>query len=52
MIFRSPLRITANNKFNELLEMIGRIAEVKYQNTENEVLSLAEKICLVLDIIL
>ena len=38
--------------FVELLEMIGRIASVKYQNTENEHLSLADKCILVLDLIL
>ncbi len=38
--------------FVELLEMIGRIAFVKYQNTENEHLALAEKCILVLDLIL
>ena len=39
-------------QFVELLEMIGRIAEVKFNNTENERLPLAEKCILVLDLIL
>lgn len=38
--------------FVELLEMIGRIAHVKYINTENEHLPLAEKCNIVLDLIL
>jgi hypothetical protein len=32
--------------------MIGRIAEVKYFNTENDHLSIAEKCTMVLDLIL
>ena len=39
-------------QFVELLEMIGRIAEVKFHNTENEHLPLAEKCILVLDLLL
>ena len=38
--------------FVEFLEMIGRIAHVKYLHTENEHLPLAEKCILVLDLIL
>jgi hypothetical protein len=38
--------------FVELLEMIGRIAEVKYHGTEEESLPLHDKVILVLEIVL
>lgn len=39
-------------QFVEMLEMIGRIAEVKYREHEEESLPLHEKVILVLEIIL